>query len=208
MLPDQDTMTDSAIRVASASPCAFGNSAGSMVLPPLNSTRTAGNGAGQTGFLDSGPLNAHGLTDLTHDSNPLPSSLLRHYRCSHGSPPHPRPRFSRGRLPGRSFDRLRTGLEHELTLRGIPFERQKRLAVVYKDQIIGEYIADLVIDGKIIIELKAVSKLTPAHEAQAHHYLAATGLHLAILLNPSTGLRASFGAPSLEQKRIARGYEE
>ncbi len=91
-------------------------------------------------------------------------------------------------------------LEHELTLRGIPFEAQKRLAVVYKDQIIGEYIADLVIDGKIILELKAVSKFTPTHEAQAHHYLAATGLHLAILLN--------FGAPSLEQKRIARGSEE
>ncbi len=87
-------------------------------------------------------------------------------------------------------------LEHELTLRGIPFERQKRLAVIYKDQIIGEYIADLVIDGKIILELKAVSKLTPAHEAQAHHYLAATGLHLAMLLN--------FGAPSLERKRIVR----
>jgi GxxExxY protein len=90
-------------------------------------------------------------------------------------------------------------LEHELTLRGIPFERQKRLAVVYKGQIIGEYIADLVIDGKIILELKAVSKFTPAHEAQAHHYLAATGLRLAILLN--------FGAPSLEQKRIVRGQE-
>ncbi len=91
-------------------------------------------------------------------------------------------------------------LEHELTLRGIPFECQKRLAVVYKGQIIGEYIADLVIDGKIILELKAVSKLTPAHEAQGHHYLAATGLHLAILLN--------FGASSLEQRRIARGQEE
>lgn len=91
-------------------------------------------------------------------------------------------------------------MEHELTLRGIPFERQKRLAVVYKDQIIGEYIADLVVDGKIIIELKAVSQLTPAHEAQARHYLAATGLHLALLLN--------FGAPSLQQKRIARGNEE
>ncbi len=74
------------------------------------------------------------------------------------------------------------------------------MAVVYKDQIIGEYIADLVIDGKIILELKAVSKFTPAHEAQAHHYLAATGLHLAILLN--------FGAPSLQQKRIVRGNEE
>lgn len=91
-------------------------------------------------------------------------------------------------------------LEHELTLRGIPFEHQKQLPVVYKDQLIGVYIADLVIDGKVILELKAVSRLTPAHEAQAHHYLTATGLHLAILLN--------FGAESLQQKRIARGKEE
>ena len=87
-------------------------------------------------------------------------------------------------------------LEHELTLRGIPFERQKRLAVVYKDQIIGEYIADLVIDGKIILELKAVSTLNPAHEAQAHHYITATGLRLALLIN--------FSAPSLEWRRIIR----
>jgi GxxExxY protein len=76
--------------------------------------------------------------------------------------------------------------------------------VVYKGQIIGEYIADLVIDGKIIpstklrasLELKAVSKLTPAHEAQAHHYITATGLRLALLIN--------FGASSLEQRRIIR----
>jgi GxxExxY protein len=87
-------------------------------------------------------------------------------------------------------------LEHELTLRGIPFEAQKRLAVVYKDQIVGEYIADLVIDGKVILELKAVSAFHPAHEAQAHHYITATGLRLALLIN--------FGAPSLEWRRIIR----
>ena len=87
-------------------------------------------------------------------------------------------------------------LEQELTLRGIPFQAQTRLDVSYKGQRIGEYIADLVVDHKVILELKAVSKLTPAHEAQAHHYLAATGLRLAILLN--------FGASSLERKRIVR----
>ncbi len=89
-----------------------------------------------------------------------------------------------------------SALEHELTLRGIPFEAQKRLAVVYKDQIVGEYIADLVIDGKVILELKAVSALNPAHQAQAHHYITATGLRLALLIN--------FGAPSLEWQRIIR----
>ena len=95
-------------------------------------------------------------------------------------------------------------LAHELTLRGIPFERQQRLPVYYKDQLVGHYVADpstklrtcFVIDGQIILELKAVSGLTKAHEAQAHNYLAATGLRLAILIN--------FGTDSLQQKRIVR----
>ena len=87
-------------------------------------------------------------------------------------------------------------LAHELTLRGIPFERQKGLPVYYKGQLVGHYVADFVVDGQIILELKAVSALTKAHEAQAHNYLAATGLRLAILLN--------FGADSLEQKRIVK----
>ena len=87
-------------------------------------------------------------------------------------------------------------LAHELTLRGIPFEPQKRLPVSYKGQLVGEYVADIVVEDQIILEIKAVSRLTQAHEAQAHNYLAATGLRLAILLN--------FGAASLEQKCVVR----
>ena len=87
-------------------------------------------------------------------------------------------------------------LAHELTLRGIPFERKRKLPVYYKGQLMGHYVADFVVDGQIILEFKAVSALTKAHEAQAHNYLAATGLRLAILLN--------FGAESLQQKRIVR----
>jgi GxxExxY protein len=87
-------------------------------------------------------------------------------------------------------------LAHELGLRGIPFEQHRRLRVKYKGHPVGEYIADLVVDGQIILELKSVSRLTPTHEAQAHNYLAATGLRLAILLN--------FGTASLQQKRIVR----
>lgn len=89
-----------------------------------------------------------------------------------------------------------TALEHELTLRGMSFEAQKRLPVVYKGAVVGDYIADIVVDDKIILELKAVSTLNKAHEAQAHNHLAATGLRLAILYN--------FGAASLEWKRIIR----
>ena len=62
--------------------------------------------------------------------------------------------------------------------------------------VVGEYIADFVIDGKIIIEVKAVSNLTSSHQAQALNYLAATGYQLAILIN--------FGATSLQQRRVVR----
>lgn len=84
----------------------------------------------------------------------------------------------------------------ELEAQGILFERQRHLPVLYKGQVIGDYIADIVVEDKIILELKAVSALTEAHRAQALHYLAATGLRLALLLN--------FGETSLHFDRIVR----
>ena len=87
-------------------------------------------------------------------------------------------------------------LAHELTLRKIPFEQYKPLPVTYKGLLVGEYEADFMVDGKIILEIKAVSSLHPTHEAQALHYLAATGYRLALLLN--------FGKESLQQKRVTR----
>ncbi|MBI5952223.1 MAG: GxxExxY protein [Chloroflexi bacterium] len=87
-------------------------------------------------------------------------------------------------------------LEKELSLRGIPFTRKVKLPVSYKGDLIGEYEADLVADEKIIVELKAISKLNSAHEAQAIHYLTATGLQLALLIN--------FGANSLEYRRVIK----
>ena len=47
-------------------------------------------------------------------------------------------------------------LERELTLRGVPFERQVKLPVIYKDILVGEYFADVVIDKKFVVEIKAV----------------------------------------------------
>jgi GxxExxY protein len=87
-------------------------------------------------------------------------------------------------------------LAYELAVRQVPFERQVPLLVMYKEIRVGEYRPDFVIDGKIVLEIKAASALTSAHEAQAHHYLAATRLRLAILFN--------FGSKSLEVKRIVR----
>ncbi len=87
-------------------------------------------------------------------------------------------------------------LAYELRLRGIHIETQRPLVVVYKGQVVGKYVADIVADDKIILELKAVSQLADIHIAQAVNYLVATGYELAILLN--------FGAPRLQYKRVVR----
>ncbi|MCK6538464.1 MAG: GxxExxY protein [Anaerolineales bacterium] len=98
--------------------------------------------------------------------------------------------------PGFLESVYQAALEKELTLRGIPYQRQVELPVSYKGEVIGVYKADLAVDNKIIIEIKGVSKLNASHTAQALHYLAATGLELAILIN--------FGAGSLEYHRVVR----
>lgn len=85
-------------------------------------------------------------------------------------------------------------LAHELTLRSISYVRQKLLNVNYKGLLLGEYRADFVIEEKIILEIKAMTALTPAHESQALHYLTATSLRLALLIN--------FGRESLQMRRI------
>lgn len=87
-------------------------------------------------------------------------------------------------------------LERELTLRRIPFEAKVKLPVTYKDVEVGIYDADLVVDKKFIVEIKAVSKFNASHQAQAMHYLTATGLRLALLLN--------FGTGSLEHRRVIK----
>jgi len=87
-------------------------------------------------------------------------------------------------------------LAHELDLRGVSYRRQPQLPVSYKEKEVGWFKPDFIVDDKIILELKAVKALNEIHEAQAHNYLAASGLRLAILLN--------FGSPSLQFKRIIK----
>jgi GxxExxY protein len=87
-------------------------------------------------------------------------------------------------------------LAHELGLRGIAAIREQQLPVIYKGVDVGFYVADFVIDKKIILELKATTQLTSAHKAQAINYLAATGYDLAMLMN--------FGERSLKSERIIR----
>ena len=75
----------------------------------------------------------------------------------------------------------------ELDEFNIPYERQKHLTVMYKGHNIGDFAADIVIDNKIILELKAVSKLNSAHSAQLTNYLTITQLKVGLLLNFGEG---------------------
>jgi GxxExxY protein len=75
-------------------------------------------------------------------------------------------------------------LEIELGLQSIPFEPGKRLPIQYKGrQLTKEYIADLVCLNQIIVELKALDRLSGREEAQVLNYLKATGLRVGILIN-------------------------
>jgi len=84
-------------------------------------------------------------------------------------------------------------LAHEFDLRRIPYERQVQLAVRYKEIEAGRFRADFFVDGKVVVELKALKALTGGDEVQLLNYLKGTGTRVGLLLN--------FGAPSLEHRR-------
>jgi GxxExxY protein len=66
---------------------------------------------------------------------------------------------------------------------GINCENQKILNVYYKDELVGDFKADIVIEDKIIIEIKAVKSILPLHAAQLLNYLKATGIKIGLLVN-------------------------
>lgn len=85
-------------------------------------------------------------------------------------------------------------LVRELIAQNIFLERQKRIVVNYKEEPLGEFILDLIVNNKIILELKAVSDILKIHEQQALSYLKATEFQLAIVIN--------FGAESVQSSRV------
>jgi GxxExxY protein len=89
-------------------------------------------------------------------------------------------------------------LEIELTSRSIPFEAQKLLTIFYKGRQLQKlYLADFVAYNQIIVELKALDRLSGREEAQILNYLKATGLRVGLLIN--------FASPGrLEWKRFVR----
>ena len=78
----------------------------------------------------------------------------------------------------------------ELEKSGLFVQRQHKIDVYYDEKMVGVYYADLLIEGKVIVELKACSILMPEHEAQLLNYLKATNIEVGLLLN--FGLEPTF----------------
>ena len=76
---------------------------------------------------------------------------------------------------------------------GLSVESQKAINVYYDEQIVGNFVADLIVDNKVVIELKAVRNLVVAHEVQLVNYLTATQIPIGLLIN--------FGETKVEVKR-------
>ncbi len=85
-------------------------------------------------------------------------------------------------------------LAHELGQSGISVEQQVPFEVRHKGVLVGNYYADIVVDKCVIIELKTVEKLIPAHVGQVLNYLRVGNLHVGLLLN--------FAKPKLEFRRV------
>jgi GxxExxY protein len=89
--------------------------------------------------------------------------------------------------PGLMESAYEACLHHQLSQRGLTVERQKALPVTYKGlQLDAGFRLDLLIEGQVVVELKAVEALSPLHEAQLLSYLKLGGYRLGFLLNFNT----------------------
>ncbi len=85
-------------------------------------------------------------------------------------------------------------LAHEIRKTGLDVKQQSPITVYYDGVVVGEYVADLVVENEVIVELKSAKSLDNVHMAQCLNYLKATGRKVCLLIN--------FGSPRIELKRI------
>ena len=88
----------------------------------------------------------------------------------------------------------------ELRKRGLKAQSEVPIQVLYKGELVGDYFADIIVEDRIILELKAIEKLQTVHEAQLLNYLKATGMHVGLLIN--------FTHPKAEIKRMVLNLPE
>jgi len=86
----------------------------------------------------------------------------------------------------------------ELAQAGLAVAQQHRIEVRYKEVLVGDFVADLLVEECVIVEIKAVRALDDVHTAQCLNYLKATGLQVCLLVN--------FGAPKATVKRVVHGF--
>ena len=91
-------------------------------------------------------------------------------------------------------------LYKELTKRGMKCECQKPIDVFYKGEVVGHYIPDMIVEDKVIIELKAVADLRPEHEWQLVNYLVACHKEMGLLLNFGHSLK-------VKRKLFTKGHK-
>ena len=84
-----------------------------------------------------------------------------------------------------------SALALELRERGIPFRREERILVQYREHVVGEHVLDFLVRDHLIVELKAVDRLAPVYHAQVISYLRATRIELGLLIN--------FNAPAFRE---------
>lgn len=84
----------------------------------------------------------------------------------------------------------------ELRLRGHVVRQQVPMPIVFKGEVVGEYFADMVVDDRVLVEVKAAKGLDEIHVAQCLNYLKASGIRICLLVN--------FGTPTIKWQRIVR----
>jgi GxxExxY protein len=87
-------------------------------------------------------------------------------------------------------------LVHELRKRGLLVQQQIPYDVYYDDVIVGQYVADLLVENRLIVEAKTAKGIDDAHVSQCLNYLKASGLKIGLVLN--------FGTPQVQVKRLLR----
>ena len=96
--------------------------------------------------------------------------------------------------PGHPEEIYQKALECELQITEIPFENQKAVSILYKGSQVGLRYLDLLVDDKVIVEIKSTNQIELLHQWQVLSYFAATPYDVALLIN--------FGKPKLEYKRM------
>ncbi len=102
--------------------------------------------------------------------------------------------------PGYLESVYKNALMHELNANGLNAADEVAINVLYKNVLVGEFKADIIVDRRVIIELKAVNSLNRQHEAQLVNYLTSTGIDDGLLIN--------FGSEKIQIKRKYRVYRD